>query len=453
MNADSHFHDDPVEHGTQFEADAGADGFYTADFEAQRDSSPVPSFVNSVPPSDNDEGGDDEGSLYSPYGDLVPAYLQPQGITHSPSTAMNPQAPAFNPQGTPILQLQPIYQSVNAYHDYRPTSYPPWHHQTQPPPPPQAPSTNVHVHNYPATNTEPVQQQQTPKTLKLLPDEKPILFKVYYLPGPIRYDSVIHEQKKQLRFFHHPVLVVDYDQSKGQVDFYSLTSNPTQARREVGICLRLGDNHQNDGEDVLKLARDSVPMEVTTWVNLEQRFHIEWKHLEAWALDVRIDEEEIDKFNEKVDQLEASQNRFIYKPISRNLKWINPGAILMLANEGKSSSLGAPVLLVSKSDKFVQYLRIREIGGTLDIGKRVQGTKHHLRMKIGRSGEKAGPDEAPILWLKDMCQDMRQPSYVEGTTKKHWAHIDRFRTWTYPVINIQAGSMKRMKQYLAQHGY
>ena len=107
-----------------------------------------------------------------------------------------------------------------------------------------------------------------------------------YLKG-----SVIHTQKQQKGFFMHPLLVVGVE--KHTAYFYALTKMSPQAIRDLNMCLRVGDSAVETNVNTLKLAKHSRAMQWETWVNLEQRFFIEWRNLDAWYTDVRIDTKDL----------------------------------------------------------------------------------------------------------------------------------------------------------------
>lgn len=294
---------------------------------------------------------------------------------------------------------------------------------------------------------------------------------------------MIHLINKERGFFNHPVLVVDHETDTGICSFYSLTSFPPVAIRDHNMFFRLADafeesSTENDTEDdveetneededdsaqVLKLARGSHAMGRRTYVNLDRRFRIESQHLSPWEPTVTVDLSEMDKFNEKISSLEATQNRYIYKPLPRDLSWVQPGTILMLngeekqkrKNDGRNNrNISPPVLVVEVQRSAIRYLRIKELKGRTNLGYptmpdgKPNKKKNRLLMKIGRVEEK-NPGGSPVLYLDEHCQDMREPSIVEGESKQNWASMSRFQTWTYPFMTIQSGSMKKMKQHIA----
>ncbi|KAF2662347.1 hypothetical protein K491DRAFT_573079, partial [Lophiostoma macrostomum CBS 122681] len=183
--------------------------------------------------------------------------------------------------------------------------------------------------------------------------------KVCYLPpgGTIPPTSIVHIQKRQCGFFKHPVLVVSVDSVYAH--FYALTRNPPVAIADLKMCLRLGNTQQEDDPEVLALAEGSCRMQNETWVNLEQRFKIEIEHLQPWSLDVTIAASEKAKLMRKIDWLEAEQNRFIYKPLPRDLSSALPGTVVMLPNPPGSNTLGAPVLILENQYPRMRFLRIK----------------------------------------------------------------------------------------------
>ena len=122
---------------------------------------------------------------------------------------------------------------------------------------------------------------------------------------------MIYSQKRDDGFFCHPILIVAKDDSNQTVEFYAITSAPPKAIQDLKMFLRLGDGTFEEGADTLKLAASSDAMPRTSFVNLEQRFTIEWEYLHEmrWDLDVNVDPEERTKLDFKISELEAQQNR------------------------------------------------------------------------------------------------------------------------------------------------
>jgi hypothetical protein len=81
--------------------------------------------------------------------------------------------------------------------------------------------------------------------------------------------------------------------------------------------------------------------------------------LKNWAADVRIDTNDLWKLWSRVQELEAEQNRFIYKPLPRDMSLLRPGTVVMLLNNAHSSTLGAPVLMLENQYPRFRYLRVK----------------------------------------------------------------------------------------------
>ncbi|KAF2256653.1 hypothetical protein BU26DRAFT_404715, partial [Trematosphaeria pertusa] len=240
--------------------------------------------------------------------------------------------------------------------------------------------------------------------------QPPLPGKVYYMPDGrhVPPSSVIHGQKRQDGFFKHPILSMGMSHRGKYVHFYAMTRIPPVAIWDLGMCLRLGNTMADEGDLVLKLAKGSRHMQHQTWVNLEQRFYIEWQHLDHWACDVCIDPEEFIKLNKKVAELEAQQNRFIYKPLRRDLSHVELGSVVMLPNPSTSQTLGAPALVLQNHYPHFRFLRIKAIlDNSLQEGS--SNRKAHNRshcLEISRY-PKAGHHGAPVLLLELDSPDMR----------------------------------------------
>jgi hypothetical protein len=280
--------------------------------------------------------------------------------------------------------------------------------------------------------------------------ELPIPLGVYFMPDGrhIPRSSVIHRQKRQNGFFLHPILVISVDESLGIAHFYALTSNPPDAIRDLKIYLRFGTSNVDEGEDTLKLAPGSDRMQHVTFANMEQLFRVEYQYLDYWRVDVSIDIAEWTKIQRKVIWLEADQNRYIYKPLHRDMKDVVPGVVLMLPNPPESSTLGAPVLVLDVNYPYFRFLRVKEINGKGNLG----GTKKskagpNLCVRLCRHPNHESDD---VLYFEPDSPAMRNPSYLECSRKIRWVHCDQVKTWSYPHVRIQATSIRWLLDYLAK---
>ncbi|KAF1960264.1 hypothetical protein CC80DRAFT_404767, partial [Byssothecium circinans] len=244
---------------------------------------------------------------------------------------------------------------------------------------------------------------------------EPDLLKVYFLPHKdhILPSSVVHKQKQQHGFFLHPILVVEVDSTRQHAYFYALTRMPPKAIGEMGMCFRMGKSRNDVGDTVLRLAIGSHAMEFETWVNLDQRFSIEWQYLDYWKIEVNVDHSEFRKLNNKVNELEAEQNRFIYKPLWRDLSVVIPGTVVMLMNPTRrSNTLGSPVLVLENEHHRLRILRIKAVHDNRNLDRNGTGKNKdaaHLCLRIGRFPEQ-GHNGTPVLYLEHGSPDMREPS-------------------------------------------
>ncbi|KAI4628610.1 hypothetical protein J4E83_003162 [Alternaria metachromatica] len=243
----------------------------------------------------------------------------------------------------------------------------------------------------------------------------PVVGKVYFIPdGGYFPASVIHMQKQQEGFFKHPVLVTDVDHDFAY--FYALTKSPPAAIGEMAMCLRMGNSTADEGVYTLRLANGSLPMQTETWMNLEQRFYIECENLNDWAIDVRIDTVDLWKLWRRVQQLEARQNRFLYKPLPRDMSLLQPGTVVMLLNNPQSSTLGAPVLIVENQYPYLRYLRVKEFSDNPHFNptsRRTTGKPRHLCLEICKY-PKWGHDGTPIMLVESDSPEMRPTILFDG---------------------------------------
>ncbi|KAF2004970.1 hypothetical protein P154DRAFT_571714 [Amniculicola lignicola CBS 123094] len=280
--------------------------------------------------------------------------------------------------------------------------------------------------------------------------------KVYYLPANsmIPSTSIVRLQRRPDGFFKHPVLLLSVD--NGIANFYALTRIPPRAIADLFMCLRLGpstilDSHAvaSDPETLL-LGPGSHAMQQETWVNLEERFQIEPEYLNYWSIDVFIDPSEFYKLENRITWLEAQQNRFIYKPLPRDLSQVPPGTIVMKPNpKGAKSTLGAPVVVVENKYPYFRYQRIKAVGGSPMFKKPFDPKFRHGRREclfITRDLV-VGHDGTPVMPLEPSSPDLREPSLVEIRLQPQWARLDHCKTWCYPHVTIQPQSVYLLCRY------
>ncbi|KNG52276.1 hypothetical protein DDE82_000482 [Stemphylium lycopersici] len=281
-------------------------------------------------------------------------------------------------------------------------------------------------------------------------DSAPAVGKVYYMPdGKYFRDSVIHTQKQQAGFFLHPILVVGLE--KDIAYFYALTRMPPNAIRDLNMCLRVGNSAAEKNFNTLKLATNSPAMQRETWVNLEQRFFIEWRNLDKWYTDVRIDTNDLWKLWKRVQELEAKQNRYIYKPLPRNMSALRPGTVVMLSNEPPASTLGAPVLIIENNYPQFSFLRVKSFNENVhfnSMAKRVIGRPHHTCLEISKV-PKIGHNGTPVMLLEPESPEMREPSYVEICPNLSVGDFKICKTWCWPPVLISPRSVEVLKDYIS----
>jgi hypothetical protein len=278
----------------------------------------------------------------------------------------------------------------------------------------------------------------------------PLPGEVYFLPDGRHFPySMIHNQKRQDSFFLHPVLI--FEVGGNFVGFYALTTEPPRAIRELNMSLRLGENDKDIGSTVLTPAAGSDMMLQPTWVNLEQRFYIEWENLDTWARRVHVDPIELNKITKRIVELEAAQNRFIYKPLPREMSTMQPGMIIMLPNAVGGSTFGAPVLIVQNNYPNLHFLRVKRFIDNKYFNpesKRPVCSPRLQSLEISKT-PKVGHDGTPVLVLTPESPEMRETSYVEVVLPVKFCNINRCKTWCWPPVQLDMSSMGVLYNYIA----
>ncbi|KAF2178092.1 hypothetical protein K469DRAFT_695731 [Zopfia rhizophila CBS 207.26] len=218
----------------------------------------------------------------------------------------------------------------------------------------------------------------------------------------------MHRQKRQEGFFKHPVLVVRVDDT--YVYFYALTRVPPNAVADLNMCLRIDNTTEDEG----------------LRANLEQRFRIELPHLARWGVDVSVAESEKHKLQRHLDWLESQQNRFIYKPLPRDLSPARVGAIVMLPNPLGSSTLGAPVVVIQNDYPHFWFLRIKAIAESQAFDE--PRTEQYVRVRrncLAISGElRVGHDGTPVMLLENHSPGLPEKSYIEISRRPKWHRLE-----------------------------
>ncbi|KAL5409711.1 hypothetical protein PMIN03_005839 [Paraphaeosphaeria minitans] len=282
----------------------------------------------------------------------------------------------------------------------------------------------------------------------------PKVLKVYFIPAcnQVLKSSIIHFQKKEGGFFQHPALIVTSDRHSRTAEFYAITSYPPKAIHDLKMYLYLGDTVDDEGPGTLKLAAKSDRMPRDSYLNLDQRFAIEWEYLNKmpWGVDVNIDGEDRKKLDFKISQLEAQQNRYIYKSLLASFHVVAPGTIVMLSNPPNSSTLGAPILVLVNNFPFFRFLRVKLQADNASfrlrgIPKYEIGQKYCLRLSRNPEG---GIDGKPVLLFEHGSPELREPSFVEVTQEVKTTTADRLKTWCVPPVKVQSASMSSLWDYM-----
>ncbi|KAF2441792.1 hypothetical protein P171DRAFT_365299, partial [Karstenula rhodostoma CBS 690.94] len=244
----------------------------------------------------------------------------------------------------------------------------------------------------------------------------PNILKVYFIPTryQVHNSSIIHSQKQDGGFFQHPALVVARDRKRRTADFYAMTSYPPKTIQDLNMYLRLGDTTVDEGPNTLKLAANSDKMPRTSYLNLDQRFTIEWDYLNEmpWGVDVNVGPEERKKLDFKIGQLEAQQNRYIYKPLPASFHDVAAGTVVMLSNPPNSNTLGAPIMILVNNFPYFRFLRVKLqadnasfcLGG---VPKYNIGQEYCLRLSRNAEHDVHGK---PVLLFEHGSPELREAS-------------------------------------------
>jgi hypothetical protein len=268
--------------------------------------------------------------------------------------------------------------------------------------------------------------------------------------GRLFPDSVIHKQKKQDGFFRHPMIVTEVEGDL--VNLYAMTKVPPRAIRELNMALLLGSSTEEKGQNVLRLAPGSDLMMQESWINLEQQFCIEWRNLDEWAVHVQADQFDLGKLFRRVLQLEADQNRYIYKPLLRDMSKMEPGMVLMLPNIPNTATFGAPIVVIENNYPNLRYLRVKRFEDNIHFNpnaKRRRGSIRSLSLGISKTPT-VGHEGTPVMLLEPSSPAMREESYVEVQVQARpiTGNLDECRTWCWPPVKICAESMRVLRQYM-----
>jgi hypothetical protein len=303
-----------------------------------------------------------------------------------------------------------------------------------------------------SSSTLPIRPAQTDRLYLRKPvQEAPVPGKVYFVPDGRHFpESIIHHQKHQIGFFRHAIMIFDVEGDI--VNFYAMTREPPTAIRELNMAMRLGTSSADAGSGVLRLALGSNTMLQETWINLEQRFFIEWKNIDEWAVDVQVDHSQFDKITRRVNELEADQNRYIYKPLLRTMSTMLPGMIVMLPNHAGAATFGAPIVIIENNYPLFHYLRVKRFEDNINFNphaKRGKGSSPRMSLAITRQFF-IGHDNTPVLILEDGSPEMREESYVEVHGRPQTGRLDTCKTWCWPAVRINDTSMMILRKYMAK---
>ncbi|KAL6707227.1 hypothetical protein ACN47E_004774 [Coniothyrium glycines] len=336
------------------------------------------------------------------------------------------------PQGGALMPSPPAQPFVK-------TSFAPAAGLNFPPPPTPPP---------PPPGRDPVTRVFSPRRRLMGP---PLVGHIYYLPDGRHFpESIIHTQKRDDAFFHHPVLVVGVDYNKAF--FYALTKKPPHAIAELNMCLSVGSTYLDQGKSTLRLTPSSQQMPTSSYVNLDQRYEIEWQNLDTWMVHVSVATNDLWKLWQRVSELEAEQNRYLYKPLPRDLQHVAQGTILMLLNGPRSSTIGAPVLLLEHKAPCFTYLRVKlfdeNVHFNAEARRKRGGLPPQFCLELSKT-PKMGHGGTPVMLLEPSSPAMRQLSYVEVHPRLHEGKLSQCRTWCWPPVIVRQQSVGILRQYMS----
>ena len=285
------------------------------------------------------------------------------------------------------------------------------------------------------------------------PKKTPIVGKIYFLScGKHLTDSVIWTQNSEAGFFNHPVLITEVEEHSGIVYFYSCTSARPTVIRELDMALRIGTTSSDEGPGVLRLQPESNPMAIETWVNLEQRYWIEFKALHGWDVDVRVDLTDLTKLDRRIAELEADQNRFIYKPLPRPMSSLEPGTVVMIPNGPTGPTLGTPVVILQNNYPEFNFLRIRRFDDNVYFSSKPRACVKVARdMCLAISKDfRNGHEGTPVMFVEPDSPEMREDSYIEIYDEgPKTGDLERCKTWCWPPVKISTSSLVKLHEYMA----
>ena len=293
------------------------------------------------------------------------------------------------------------------------------------------------------------------QTSVFMGDCKPKLGAVYYIPvnTHIPQNSIIHFQKKQDGFYKHPCLAVQYNDR--YIWFYAMTKRPTDAIIELGMAMQLEHFSTDDtsSSNILKLANGSAKMTVQSWINLGQLFKMEREHLGHWGASVWIAPGESAKLCARIAFLEKQQNRFLYRPVMRDMRNIEPGTIVMMYNEPNATTIGAPAIVLDNHYPTYSFMRVKDISKNRNFIEPLSEytVKNRMKfLKVTKDPEEKGHDGTPTLLLEDDSPALREVSAVEVYKKTQWQRFDRTATWCVPPVKLTVQSVQMLKNYCVE---
>ncbi|OAG07527.1 uncharacterized protein CC84DRAFT_1243109, partial [Paraphaeosphaeria sporulosa] len=146
-----------------------------------------------------------------------------------------------------------------------------------------------------------------------------------------------------------------------------------------------------------------------------------------WNVNVNVDSEDRKKLDFKISELEAQQNRYIYKPLPASFHAVAPGPVVMLTNPPRSSTLGAPVIVLVNDFPLFRFLRVKFQADNARLGLRGMpkydiGQEHCLRLS---ENAQDGIEGKPVRLFEHGSPELREVSFVEVTQEVKTTTADR----------------------------
>ncbi|KAF2809456.1 uncharacterized protein BDZ99DRAFT_531792 [Mytilinidion resinicola] len=314
---------------------------------------------------------------------------------------------------------------------------------------------------------------------------------IVWLPQPelIHPSSIIFQQVTSSKIFGRPVVVTEFDRSNGIITFHLSTTMGNKTFRQINaerasdkffnralrhdylVLVDKKDDSVDYGFKVATLREDSAPLIKQSFMNVKEKFQIEYVYLNCSLSKknkyrVMLDDASLDLVRTEVAAAQAHPLMWPLKDVPYvPPKWeeIEDGKVYLLPEQlpnptvlheqtaqDKINIYGRACLVTGKKNGMVRVLPMREFGevpiASVFSGDKVtERRERSLHLAVEGYGAKSH-DNTPLLNLRHGSPQFLKPTFVT-VEKDYYVEYTNLRAWSPIPIFLDASALETILEY------